>query len=205
MKAKEKITDREQKNNHGQRQIDKSMAEITEIIKEYETPLLRYANRYLRNSENARDIVQETFIKFVRISQNEAKAEIKNISAWLYKITRNLCLDHLRSSKRKQEVSIDENIADFADTESPDKTLEKREEMQLVRKQIMELDTRSREILLLKLDQGKSYKEIAAIMNIQTGNVGFILHRAIKTIAAALKNSHKDTKARRRWNKNEDL
>jgi RNA polymerase sigma factor (sigma-70 family) len=158
------------------------MTEITEIIKEREAPLLRYAGRLIRDADAARDVVQEVFIRYVRISQEQDRPRIENLPAWLYRVTRNLCLDHLKSKRVQLEIPIDEKIADFPGTERPDKTLEKEEAMMMVRKKIMELDPRDREIVILKLEHGRSYKEIAVIMNISVTNVGFILHTAMKKL-----------------------
>lgn len=163
------------------------MIDITEIIKEREAPLLRYAGRLIRDSEAARDVVQEVFIKYVRISQNQDLLEIDNIPAWLYRVTRNMCLDHLKSKRVQLEIPIDENIANFAGGESPDRTLEKEDAMTLVRKKLMELDPRDREVVILKIEHGRSYREISEIMGLTVTNVGFILHTAIKKLAKDLK------------------
>ena len=162
------------------------MTDITEIIKEREAPLLRYAGRLIRDSEAARDVVQEVFIKYVRISQDQGRAKIDNLPAWLYRVTRNLCLDHLKSKRVQLEIPIDENIANFAGGESPDRTLEKEEAMILIRKKLMELEPRDREVVILKIEHGRSYKEISEIMGISVTNVGFILHTAIKKLAKNL-------------------
>jgi RNA polymerase sigma-70 factor (ECF subfamily) len=162
------------------------MTEITEIIKEREAPLLRYAGRLIRDSETARDVVQEVFIRYVRISQDRGRNKIDNIQAWLYKVTRNLCLDHLKSKRVQLEIPIDERIADFAGGESPDRTFEKEDAMTLVRKKLMELEPRDREVVVLKIEHGRSYKEISEIMGITVTNVGFILHTAIKKLAKDL-------------------
>ena len=162
------------------------MTDITEIIKEREAPLLRYAGRLIRDNESARDVVQEVFIKYVRISQDQSRMKIDNLPAWLYRVTRNMCLDHLKSKRVQLEIPIDENIANFACGESPDTTLEKKDAMKLVRKKLMELEPRDREVVILKLEHGRSYREIAEIMGISVTNVGFILHTAIKKLAKDL-------------------
>ncbi|MFA6569402.1 MAG: sigma-70 family RNA polymerase sigma factor [Victivallales bacterium] len=162
------------------------MTDITEIIKQREAPLLRYAGRLIRDSEAARDVVQEVFIKYVRISQDQSRVKIDNTPAWLYRVTRNMCLDHLKSKRVQLEIPIDESIANFAGDESPDRTLEKEDAMTLVRKKLMELDPRDREIIILKIEHGRSYREISEIMGLTVTNVGFILHTAIKKLAKDL-------------------
>ena len=168
----------------------KAMSEINEIVREHESPLLRYAARILHDGEGAKDVVQEAFIRYLRISQNEASAEIENVKAWLYKVTRNICLDHLKSKKMKIEMPFDENIANFASAErQPDSSLELEDEMRLVRKAIMKLEARDREIVILKIEHNRSYKDISDIMNLSVTNIGFILHTSMKKIASELKSS----------------
>ena len=162
------------------------MTDITEIIKEREAPLLRYAGRLIRDSEAARDVVQEVFIKYVRVSQDQNKAKIDNLPAWLYRVTRNKCLDHLKSKRVQLEIPLDDNIANFAGGESHDSTFEKEDAMILVRKKLMELEPRDREVVILKIEHGRTYKEISEIMGLTVTNVGFILHTAIKKLAKAL-------------------
>ena len=50
----------------------------------------------------------------------------------------------------------------------------------------MKLEPRDREVVILKIEHGRSYKEIAEIMEISVTNVGFILHTAIKKLAKDL-------------------
>ena len=58
--------------------------------------------------------------------------------------------------------------------------------MILIRKKLMELEPRDREVVILKIEHGRSYREISEIMGISVTNVGFILHTAIKKLAKNL-------------------
>lgn len=157
---------------------------ITEIVKEHESCLLRYAGRLLGDVESARDIVQEAFLRLVKYEEKKSIDTIDNIKAWLYRTTRNLCYDTFRSAKHRLEITIEteqiHRITDHADT--PDTNLAKEDDMQLIRQQINALDPRSREIVVLKLEHDRSYKEIAEIMGLSSTNVGFILHKAMQKI-----------------------
>lgn len=174
------------------------MREITAIVSAHEAPLLRYAARLLKDEEHARDVVQETFIRLVYHQRTGKLAGVGNLGAWLYRVARNLCLDRLRMVKRRLEVSLDELPEDGPDLheriaaddrDRPDRIIAKREEMEQVRRQLMALDPRSREIVLLKVEQGRSYQEIAKIMGLTTSNVGFILHQTMKKLARAIAES----------------
>jgi RNA polymerase sigma-70 factor (ECF subfamily) len=178
---------------------DGPMSDITAIVAAHEAPLLRYAARLLKDEEHAQDVVQETFVRMVHQDRQGSLAAVSNRTAWLYRVARNLCLDRLRASKRRLEISLDEVPEDGGaslheqiaadDRDRPDLMMAKREEMEQMRRQIMGLDPRSREIVLLKVEQGRSYKEIAEIMGLTVGNVGFILHQTMKKLARAMSES----------------
>jgi len=70
---------------------------------------------------------------------------------------------------------------------APDAALAEKEDMKLIRQAINKLDPRSREIVVLKLEHERSYKEIAEIMDLTPTNVGFILHKAMKKLSNSLK------------------
>ena len=165
-------------------------AKIDDIIKDNEAGLHRYAGRLLGDHESARDIVQDAFLRLLK--QNHKKGSIdsiENTRGWLYKTTRNLCYDRFRSAKHRLEITIETTAFDRMSDESsePDAELEKKEKMQLIKEQINRLHPRSREIVVLKLEHERSYKEIAEIMDISATNVGFILHKAMKELAQGLK------------------
>ncbi len=160
-----------------------------DIIKDHEDALLRYASRLLGASEDARDVVQEAFLRLLKRDHATGGVDsIENTRAWLYKVVRNLCHDRFRSGERKCEVAVEpEALAGFADSAAgPDAELAEKEEMRVVREAINQLDPRSREIVVLKLEHERSYKEIAAIMELTPTNVGFILHKAMKKLTETL-------------------
>lgn len=163
-------------------------SELSTLIRRHEAPLIRHATRLLRDPEEARDAVQEGFIRYHR-HRGEGET-IDNPSAWLFRVVRNRCLDRLRLKRNQLEIRLDEtdDVADFPDgSDGPDRGAARRDDMELARRHINELKPRDREVLILKVEQGKSYREIAEIMDLTVSNVGFILHQAIKSLAAAVK------------------
>jgi RNA polymerase sigma factor (sigma-70 family) len=151
-----------------------------------ESPLLCYALRYTGELGQAEDVVQEAFMKLhVEFDQ------VRMPQRWLYRAVRNLALNRRRHESRT--VSLDtpdagqDPVADAADPSSfPDEQIIRLEGIGLVRLGLETLDERSRELVRLKFNDELSYKEIAARTGLTVGNVGFILHHALKTIAAEL-------------------
>ena len=154
------------------------------IIDENQAALLRYAERLLCDDILSQDAVQVTFIKYVKAEN----AKIKNSRAWLFKTLRNHCFNILRAQKKKAEIMLDDtHIHTVKNSDSPDKNLIADETSKLVRQSINALKPRHKDVVILKLEHGKSYKEIAKILDITVSNVGFILHSAMNEVKTNLR------------------
>jgi RNA polymerase sigma factor (sigma-70 family) len=159
---------------------------IEELFAALESPLLSYALRFTGDLALAEDVVQEAFMKLhVQFDQ------VQQPQRWLYRTVRNLALNQRRHECRTVSLNAPEDgkepIADQADTASfPDEQIIRLEGIGLVRLGLETLDERSRELIRLKFNDELSYKEIATRTGLTVGNVGFILHHALKTIAAEL-------------------
>ena len=160
---------------------------IEALFAALESPLLGYALRYAGSRAAAEDVVQEAFMKL--LAQFES---VEKPRPWLYRTVHNLALNLRRTAGKT--VSADaaaegENAAaaELADTSlPPDEQMLRLEGIGLVRISLNALDERSRELVRLKFHDDLSYKDIAARTGLTTGNVGFILHHALKTIATEL-------------------
>jgi RNA polymerase sigma-70 factor (ECF subfamily) len=159
---------------------------IEELFAALESRLLCYALRYTGEVGLAEDVVQEAFMKLhVEFDQ------VRMPERWLYRTVHNLALNQRRRAGRT--ISLDapdagpDAATDTADTASfPDEQIIRLEGIGLVRLGLEALDERSRELVKLKFNDELSYKEIAERTGLTVGNVGFILHHALKTIAAEL-------------------
>ncbi|MCK5844666.1 MAG: RNA polymerase sigma factor [Victivallales bacterium] len=164
------------------------MANIdNDIVEEHREGLRCYAARILGDVESSHDIVQDAFLRLLK-HNHKGGAEVKNVSAWLYKTTRNLCYDKCKSAGNRLEVALEDGQLEIVAnrSEEPDKALAAKEEKILLKEAINSLDPRSREIVILKIEHERSYKEIADVMDMTTTNVGFILHKAMKKLMESL-------------------
>lgn len=165
--------------------------ELNALVAQYQQPLCRYAAGIVHDPDGARDLVQEAFVKYLRHRHSDP-TPIDNPGAWLYRVTHNLALDHRRKYGRlspleattdpdaPQDQLADEHASD------PAAQLQRREATALAWQCLDQLNERERQMVLLKVMEEKSYKEIAAIMELSVTNVGFILHVAMKKLAVAL-------------------
>jgi RNA polymerase sigma-70 factor (ECF subfamily) len=153
--------------------------EFEEIVHRFEIPLLQYARRITGDREQARDVVQETFVKFER---NGALRREDEPATWLFTVCRNAALNVCRKERRM--VYVDEELIEARESEQPMPfdQLEQKEAAGFLLQIVSTLPLRQQEVLQLKFQNDLSYQQIAAIMQTTANNVGVLLHTALKTL-----------------------
>ena len=160
------------------------------IVREHETALLRYATRILNNADTAQDIVQNVFIKLFKSRQGGSQPA-KHMKAWLYRVTHNEAVDHIRRESRLSllhERRAKEPVMECPNNlNCPSGSDERRD---LVLQHLKRLHPREQQVVLLRLDEGLSYRDIAGITGRSEGNVGNILHHAVRKLSKSLEQCH---------------
>ncbi len=160
---------------------------IEELFAALESPLLGYARRMTGDLEVAQDLVQDAFMKL-----HAQFDEVREPRPWLYRAVHNAALNHRRQAGKivPLEPPAEEGapgVPDPADPQPlPDEKIAQQEGLGLVRLSLETLDDRSRELVRLKFNEGMSYKEISAKTGLTVGNVGYLLHHALKAIGDEL-------------------
>jgi RNA polymerase sigma-70 factor (ECF subfamily) len=149
-----------------------------------ESALLSYAQSLVKQNETAQDIVQEAFLRL-----HTHFDQVRQPQAWLYRTVHNLALNHLRAARKIVPISGPQPPAtEAADTQPlPDEYLERMETIGQTRLTLETIDPRSRELIRLKFEEGLSYKEISQRTSLSISNVGYLLHHALRDLAASLK------------------
>lgn len=158
---------------------------ITEVFLTEESPLLYYAHSLVARREVAEDIVQDAFIK---LHQNWH--EVHAPRAWLYRATRNLCLNHIRKNKREILIEHSDDIQFERQNLtglSPDTKLEHAETIETLRILIAKLPAEGKKIVELKYIENQSYSDIGKTLNLKTGNVGYKIHHLLKHLSTSLR------------------
>jgi RNA polymerase sigma-70 factor (ECF subfamily) len=158
-----------------------SEAEIIERVQSgdkeaYHFIVTRYMQRayyialgFVHNPQDALDISQEAFIKaFRKIKKFDSN---KPFFPWFYQLLKNLCLDYLKGSQRREEVPL--NGVRILKTEKDD-----REMKEVLWKGIEDLSLEQKEVILLRYFQQYSYREIADILEKPMGTVMSSLYNA---------------------------
>ncbi len=160
---------------------------IKDLFAALESPLLSYALRLLPGAAVAEDVVQEAFLRL-----HARFGEVREPRPWLYRTVHNLAMNHQRQAARLvplvgqpgEEPVGGPELVDLRPL--PDEEIARWEAVGLVRLGLETLDARSREIVQLKFDQDLSYEEISARTGLSVGHVGYLLHHAVKSLAAEL-------------------
>ncbi len=150
-----------------------------EILQRFEIPLLQYAVRITGDRERARDVVQETFVKFQR---NGAINREDEPASWLFTVCRNAALNVCR--KERRIMYLDEELIEARESEQPMPfdQLEQEEATGFLLRIVATLPPRQQEVIQLKFQNDLSYQQIAKIMKTTANNVGVLLHTALKTL-----------------------
>ncbi len=149
-----------------------------EIFSRHRERAFALAVQYLRNREDAKDIVQESFIKAY---QNLRRFDLsRSFGPWLLTIVRNLAIDALRKRKHSDD-ELPDRLPDSRPRRADDDVL--RGEVWAA---LETLGTDHREIIFLRDYQGHSYTEIADILGIPLGTVMSRLHHARRYLTLRL-------------------
>jgi len=156
---------------------------IRAAVGRFEAPLTLYAARLLGDAEDARDVVQETFLRLCVQDRSQIEGRL---AEWLFTVCRNRALDVLRKEGRMAHLS-DERMQTIPSAEpDPPQVMERREDAARVLDLLDHLPASQREVIRLKFQNGFSYKEISRISGHSVSNVGVLIHTGLKAIRAQI-------------------
>lgn len=157
---------------------DKATAEkaFAELYARYSSRVYAYCRRFLGNKDDARDIFQETFVRFFQ-SVNEDRV-MTNVPAFLLKIARNLCVNFKR--KNKETVSFEEYMYVNQNKNDQDELLK------LIKMALDFLPDEYKDLFILREYEGFSYNEISELTGLSLSTVKIRLFRAKQKIREIL-------------------
>lgn len=152
------------------------------LVDRYYDRLYGYLLRFLKDSDMAEDLLQETFLRVWK-----KRGEFKNIasfSTWIYTIAGNLARSEWRRRKRWRMVRLgpgdsedEPEIELAARGGEPDRTVENRLAVKELSEEVARLPERYRQVVVLRDIQGMTYEEIAGIVRVPVGTVKSRLNR----------------------------
>ncbi len=153
------------------------------LVERYQRRVYSFAHALLKNTEDAADVTQEAFVKAFR-SLDGFKGDA-SFYTWIYRITNNLCIDHLRRHATAETIEYDEALPDEPTAESqagvgvlstrlgtnPQRSALRHELAEKLEEALGRLPEKHRAILILREVDGLSYEELAETLGIPKGTV----------------------------------
>jgi RNA polymerase sigma-70 factor (ECF subfamily) len=176
---------------------------FNQLVRRWERPIFALAYRTLGREEDARDVVQDAFLRAYR-GLPRFKGEAK-FSSWLYRITLNLCRDWIRRERRAPIVptpaGADPNA--FADEQvSPSVSVEelvgRRQMSDAVARALAELPEDQRTAILMKEYHGLTFQEIADTLQCPLSTVKTRLYQGLSVLRRRLERRQAEQASLRR-------
>jgi len=168
---------------------------LEELIYRYDKMVLRLAMKYTGDSDDAKDIYQEVFI---RVYKSLASFKFKSeFSTWLFRITSNVCISFKRKYSKQNYVSLnnEDNLEYIStipedDVLSPDNLVVNSEHGDKINKALCTLSPNQKMSFLLKNYEGYKIREIAEMMNCKEGTIKKYLFEAVRKLKVQLGNNY---------------
>jgi len=138
---------------------DKDKQWLGILLQRYTLLLLGVCMKYLKNEEEAKDSVQQVFLKAITELQ---KYRVNYFKSWIYMVAKNHCLMKLRDKQGRLTVEINEKLVTAHEEEfDKQKLLEDEKTMELLTASLKELNPEQQQCVTLFYLQKKSYQEIS--------------------------------------------
>ncbi len=168
-----------------------SVEDFRKLYDVYSVPVYKFILGMVGNESEADDVTQETFIKvFYKLKKLKDPGYFQ---FWLYRIARNEVYQRHRQLKRRSEVSIDneeigyyEFISDDKDELDPEKQIMSRELDSVIRKALLSLKPKYRDVFVLAVQEKMSYEEISQIVGRSVVSVKTDIYRARQAVKEKL-------------------
>jgi RNA polymerase sigma-70 factor (ECF subfamily) len=164
---------------------------FTELVNLHQAALLRHARALLGPGSLYEDVVQDVFLKLAQSppeipseAEGDERLERVHLLSWLHKVTRNGCMDTMRSEKRRRRR--EHEVAAGEAHEGGVGAVEEKDTREAVEREIGRLPVDQREVLVLRLLGDRSYKEIAEITGKPIGTVGWLVSLGLKALGEGL-------------------
>lgn len=165
------------------------------LVRRHQGPLYNFALRQVRVQPVAEDVVQETFVRVVQKAA-EFKHEAR-FTTWVYTITRNLCIDHIRKRALRKHPSLDEQKGEDGDgptlgeqTADPRASVEREatgtELKQRIALAVDRLPDDQREVFVMREVANLPFKEIAEITGVPENTVKSRMRYALERLQETL-------------------
>jgi RNA polymerase sigma-70 factor (ECF subfamily) len=139
------------------------------------------------------DVVQETFLKLHDQMLNQGSDSVKHVSSWLFRVAHNLAMD--RGRRRSRQAKLQEKLSldplsqplESSRHHAPSQELGRREACDLAMSELQRLPEEQKNVVLLKIIQGFTLREISEVTSLKMGTVNYRLTQGLRELSRRLK------------------
>jgi len=136
---------------------------VARTFERFRAPLLRYLTDLLSRRDEAEDLVQETYLRLMQIEN----IEVGRVRALIFKVATNLAYDRFRQRRAHGPHGDDEQLAEVAaDQPAPDRIVALEQGIEIIKRTLLDLKPRCRQVFLLRTSAELGYDEIAKRLGI---------------------------------------
>ena len=146
----------------------------------YHQKLYRVAFRLMGNTQDAEDMVQETYLKLWK-KREELPPDIENMEAYCITLIKNLCFDALRSVRLEEDNRTPEEL-NITEENNPMHEVELKDEVNQVKRIICTLPKQQQQVVTMRDVNDCSYEEIEQATGLSSVNIRVLLSRTRKKI-----------------------
>jgi RNA polymerase sigma-70 factor, ECF subfamily len=163
---------------------------FNQLMLRWERPIYALAYRVIGREEEARDVVQETFLRAYRGLRN-FRGQAK-FSSWIYRIALNLCRDWIRRERRAPLAAVPEGVdlvelaAEREPTESIEELVARNDMSRVVARAMARLPEEQRTAIILKEYHGMTFQEIADLQGCPLSTVKTRLYQGLSVLRRRL-------------------
>lgn len=160
----------------------KDIVDLNNLINEYSDMIYHIALRYLGSKEDAEDIVQEVFMRYIKqIKRGKYFDDEEHEKCWLIRVTMNLCCNEINSAKRRTTLPFKESLYCEINVSSDN----------ILYNCLNNLNSKYKEIFILHYIEDMKVSEISKVLRISEANVKTRLKRAREQIRKFIKRGEK--------------
>ena len=148
---------------------------------QYLPKVYRYFSYRITDIQTAEDLTSMVFEKALSKFKSYDKRKA-GFSPWIFAIARNTLIDHFRSSRQSQSVTLEAADDKPSLQISPEDEADRAEEIHLLNSCVARLSDQEKEIISLKFGAEMTNRQISGVLSLTESNVGVILYRAVRKL-----------------------
>ena len=165
---------------HGNKQA------IGRLYDRHQPHIFRFVWSRVRHQQTAEDMTGEIFTRMVTNLPTYRESGIP-FRAWLYRIARNLIVDHFRQHRESSQFPLDEEANHITEyEENPDMLVQQKLAVEYVEQALEQIDSVQREVIVMRFLVGLPLKEVALSLDKSVPAVKSLQHRGLQALRAAL-------------------